>query len=176
MFAAVRSNRGVQIAAIVLVVLALSVGGYLLLARRAEAAPQQPIPFNHQVMVQAGTPCLYCHADAIRSPTAGIPSVEKCLGCHRVIATQNPDVQAVAEYFQRGEPIPWTRLSNMPRFVYFSHRVHVAAGLNCERCHGDVGNMTETRAVVDMTMGWCLGCHEEQPNADQLRGCLVCHK
>jgi c(7)-type cytochrome triheme protein len=65
----------------------------------------------------------------------------------------------------------------MPRFVFFSHQVHVTAGaLNCERCHGDVGNMVEVYPVADMNMGWCLRCHNQQPNADRLKDCAVCHR
>lgn len=163
------------IAGVVLVMIVL-VGGYLLFASRSRAAPQQPIPFNHQLMVSAGIQCLYCHNGATRSPAAGIPSVQKCMGCHTVIAADRPDIQKLAGYWERQEPIPWTRIYRLPRFVYFNHSVHVAAGLNCERCHGDVGNMVETHAVVDMNMGWCLGCHNQQSRAAQLRDCAVCHR
>lgn len=152
-------------------------GGYFLVAARTQAAPPQPIAFNHQIMVQAGISCLFCHADALKSPVAGMPSVEKCMGCHKVIAANSPEIQKVASYWERQEPIPWVRVNQLPRFVYFSHRVHVvAAGLNCERCHGDVGHMTVARPVVQMDMGWCLSCHEQQPNARQLMDCVICHQ
>jgi c(7)-type cytochrome triheme protein len=164
------------LAGAVLVVIVL-VGGYFLFAPGSRAAPQQPIQFNHQIMVRSGIQCLYCHNTATRSPAAGIPSVEKCMGCHKVIATDRPQVQLLAGYWERQEPIPWARVYRVPRFVFFSHQVHVnAAGLNCERCHGDVGNMVETYAVVDMNMGWCIGCHEQQDRAAQLKDCVVCHR
>jgi c(7)-type cytochrome triheme protein len=128
-------------------------------------------------MVGAGVNCLFCHPGALKSPVAGLPSVQKCMGCHSVIAATNPEIQKLAGYAQRGEPIPWPRVNVLPRFVYFSHEVHVAAaGLNCERCHGDVSRMTLDQPVVRMNMGWCLDCHSQQPNADQLRECDVCHK
>lgn len=164
------------VAGVVLVAMVL-VGVYLVFASSSRAAPQQPISFNHQVMVQVGIECLYCHNAATQSPAAGIPSVQKCMGCHKVIATDKPGVQELAGYWERQEPIPWARVYQVPRFVFFSHRVHVTAGgLNCERCHGDVGNMTEVYPVADMNMGWCLRCHNQQPNADQLRDCVVCHR
>lgn len=160
-----------------MLVLALLAASVFFLTARSRAAPEPPIEFNHQVMVQVGITCLFCHTDATRSPAAGMPSVEKCMGCHSVIATQAPAIQQVAGYWQRGEPIPWPRVNQLPRFVYFSHRVHVvAAGLNCERCHGDVGQMAEAQPVARMDMGWCLGCHNRQPNKDQLRDCIVCHQ
>jgi len=163
---------------IVLVVLIVAGGATFLLATRTQAAPQQqPIAFNHQLMVQAGIQCLFCHTEARRSPMAGMPSVEKCMGCHKVIANDKPEIKKVAEYWQRGEPILWVRVNTLPRFVYFSHQVHVvAAGLNCEQCHGDVGHMTVDVPVVRMNMGWCLSCHEKQPNARQLMDCVTCHQ
>lgn len=150
---------------------------YLLFASRSRASPAQPVAFSHQSMVPKGIPCLYCHADALRSAAAGIPSVQSCMGCHAQIATDKPGVQALTAYWNRQEPIPWVRVNRLPRFVYFSHQVHVVAGgLNCERCHGDVGNMTVVRPVVKMNMGWCLRCHTQQSNADQIRDCIVCHQ
>lgn len=164
------------IAALVLVVVLVAVA-YLFFTSLAQAAPQQPIDFSHQLMVGAGMECLYCHNAATQSPAAGIPSVQKCMGCHTVIATDRPGVQQLASYWEREEPIPWVRVYRVPRFVFFSHQVHVTAGeLNCERCHGDVGNMVELYRVVDMHMGWCLNCHNQQSNADQLRDCVVCHR
>ncbi len=162
----------------ILIILVVLGGAYLLLTSTAVgAAPQQPIAFNHEVMVQKGIPCLYCHTEALKSPVAGIPSVQKCMGCHNVIATDAPEVKKLAGYWERQEPIPWVRINQLPRFVYFSHQVHVvAAGLNCERCHGDVGHMPVTQPVVNMTMGWCLSCHKQQPNAQQLTDCTVCHQ
>jgi c(7)-type cytochrome triheme protein len=160
-------------AALVAILLA---SAYLLIAPRSRAAQKQPIDFNHQLMVGAGMQCLYCHNGATRSPAAGIPSVQKCMSCHTVIAADRPEVQKLTGYWERQEPIPWVRIYRVPRFVFFNHSVHIAAGLNCERCHGDVGNMVETHAVVDMNMGWCLNCHNQQSRAAQLKDCVVCHR
>ena len=93
------------LAGAVLVVIVV-VGGYLLFASGSRAAPQQPIEFNHQIMVRTGIQCLYCHNTATRSSAAGIPSVEKCMGCHQVIATDRPQVQDLAGYWKRQKPIP----------------------------------------------------------------------
>lgn len=171
------SRRRRLMIGVLLLVIVLG-GAYFLVTTQTQAsAPQQPIAFNHEVMVQAGISCLFCHTGATKSPVAGIPSVERCMGCHKVIATNSPEIQKVAGYWKRQEPIPWARVNQLPRFVYFSHRVHVVSGkLNCERCHGDVGHMTVAQPVVKMDMGWCLGCHEQQPNAKQLTDCVVCHQ
>jgi Cytochrome c7 and related cytochrome c len=161
---------------VVIVIMIMLAAAFFLLSSQAHAAPEQPIAFNHEVMVQTGIPCLFCHTDAIRSPVAGMPSVEKCMGCHKIIVTNSPEIKKLAGYWKRQEPIPWVRVNQLPRFVYFSHRPHIAAGLNCERCHGDVGHMTVDHPGVTMDMGWCLSCHAQQSNAQQLQDCIVCHQ
>jgi hypothetical protein len=164
------------IVTLVIVVVLVAAGVFLFVSQQ-QAAAQQPILFPHVSMVQAGVDCLYCHTEAIRSPVAGIPSVDKCMGCHKTIATNVPAIQKVSALYQSGQPIEWVLVNRLPRFVYFSHRVHVVSGaFNCERCHGDVGHMTVDQPVVRMTMGWCLSCHETQPNANQLKDCIVCHQ
>jgi len=142
------------------------------------AAPAQPIAYSHRTHVEAGVPCLFCHFSALRSDVAGIPSVQKCVGCHAVIATDRPEIQKLVGYWERGEPIPWVRVNVQPDFVYFSHQPHLGAGLNCETCHGDVGRMTVAQPVVKMDMGWCLDCHLKQPEEKvaRLADCLACHK
>jgi hypothetical protein len=152
------------------------VATYFFISWQVRAAPEQPAPMDHEAMVQAGVSCLFCHSDVLKSPAAGIPSVEKCMGCHQVVKVDSPEIKEIAAYWNRQEPIPWARVNQLPRFVYFTHRVHVTSGLNCERCHGDVGHMEAAEPVTKMNMGWCLDCHEQQPDANQLRDCVVCHQ
>jgi hypothetical protein len=104
--------------------------------------------------------------------------MEKCMGCHTIIETDNPAVQVLAGYWERGEPIQWLRVSKQPEFVYFSHQAHLRAGENCETCHGDIGGMTITRPTTKMDMGWCLDCHlkQSEEKVARLADCLVCHK
>ena len=155
----------------------VTAGAMALSGSAAPAGPTQPLAFNHQVMVQAGVQCLFCHNDALRSPSPGMPSVELCMGCHKTIAADRPAIKKIADYYARGEPIPWARVNYVPRFVYFSHKVHLTVGgLNCENCHGDVGHMKVVEPVAKMTMGWCLDCHSKQSNAPQLRDCVICHR
>ena len=152
--------------------------GVLLTYAQALVAPEQPITYSHQTHVKAGVQCLFCHTSALRSTVAGIPSIQKCMGCHSVIATGQPEIKKVTGYWERGGPIPWVRVNIQPDFVFFSHQSHLGAGLNCETCHGDVGNMTVDRPVVKMGMDWCLDCHLKQSEANiaRLTDCLTCHK
>ena len=65
------------------------------------------------------------------SPIANIPPVSVCMGCHRIVATDKPEVQKLAGYYERGEPIPWVEVYKLPDFVKFNHKRHVKAGVQC---------------------------------------------
>ena len=163
---------------LLLLIVAGAVAGVILTRAQVFAAPEQPIAYSHQTHVESGVQCLFCHSSALRSDVAGIPSVQNCMGCHTVIATDSAAIQELAGYWERREPIPWVRVNAQPDFVYFSHQPHIGAGLNCETCHGDVGQMSVARPVVKMDMGWCLDCHLKQPEEKvaRLADCLACHK
>jgi hypothetical protein len=123
----------------------------------------EELPFSHQAHVQRGMVCTFCHSGATRGPSADLPSLELCATCHRTISGDNEDMQAVVTAFDEGREVSWPRVYKQPDFVYFSHRPHVAvAGLSCDTCHGNVGEMTLARKVRDMHMGFCLNCHEDQ--------------
>jgi mono/diheme cytochrome c family protein len=138
--------------------------------------PAQPIEFSH--VVHAGSyriDCQYCHAGARRSSFAGLPSVERCMGCHKIVAAQgNPQVQRLQEHWNARQPIPWVRIHKVPGYVYFPHKRHIAAGLACGECHGPVERMQRVAQVSPLSMGWCIECHSRnQPNAPL--DCVVCH-
>ncbi len=154
------------------------IAGILLTNSQTIAAPAQPIPFSHKVHTGAGIQCLFCHTGALRSTIAGIPSMQKCMGCHSIIAADQPAIKDLAKDYEQNQPILWTAVNHEPDFVYFSHQSHLGAGLNCESCHGNVGQMDSLHPVVRMDMGWCLNCHLKQPQdkVDRLADCLTCHK
>lgn len=160
---------GVVLAAIVVIALT---------NRNTAVAQEQPIDYSHKVHIDAGMECLFCHSGATRSPIAAVPSVQKCMGCHEVMATENESVQTLIGYWEREESIPWQRVNKQPDFVYFSHQPHVNSGLACESCHGEVGSMDIAEKTGEMDMGWCLDCHAEQHEdiAPHLWDCLVCHQ
>lgn len=158
-------------------VIVLVVAVLLVAAAVSDAADQQPIAFNHNVhVVKNGMECQFCHTGVDKSPVAGIPSVEKCMGCHTHIATDNQEIVKLQSYWENQEPIPWVRVNRQPDFVYFNHQSHVAASVSCGECHGDVKNMTVAESVVNMNMGFCLDCHAEQDNKDALWDCATCHR
>ncbi|MBI5961472.1 MAG: cytochrome c3 family protein [Chloroflexi bacterium] len=148
----------------------------LVLTSTTDAADEQPIKFSHQAHAKNDISCQFCHVGVTHGPVAGIPSVEKCMGCHSHIATANEEIEKLTQYWEKQEPIPWVRVNRQPSYVYFNHYSHVAAGVGCGSCHGDVKTMTIAEPVVEMNMGFCLDCHAEQENKDALYDCAVCHR
>lgn len=148
---------------------------------QTEAAGQtlysgQPIAFPHDR--HAGDlqiDCQYCHFSAERSQSAGIPPVATCMGCHAFVSgSQNPDqISILRGYAEVQQPIPWNRVYDLPDHVQFPHMRHIAAGVDCASCHGNVREVGVIQEVnQSLTMGWCVGCHLEQ---EASRDCTVCH-
>jgi len=163
------------VAVIGLLVLAVVVV-LLLTSGKTDAASEQPLAFNHEIHAQRGIQCQYCHYGVNKSPAAVIPSVELCMGCHEHVRTDSSIIQELTGYWDRQEPIPWHRVYEQPSYVFFNHQSHIASGVTCGACHGDVASMTAAEQVVDHTMGFCLDCHGEQENKDALYDCAVCHR
>jgi hypothetical protein len=120
----------------------------------------QPVEFDHRHHVRdVGIDCEYCHNTARRAATAGIPSTEKCMGCHDQIWNRSPMLDVVRRSYFSGAPIPWNRVHQVPGFVYFNHAIHVNKGFGCASCHGRVDRMPAVYQVATLTMGFCLDCH-----------------
>ncbi len=84
----------------------------------------------------------------------------------------SPDLRKLYDYMGLGddllptdgkEPqsIPWVRVHNLPDFVYFDHRAHVAAGVSCQTCHGPVESMHQLEQFSTLSMGSCVNCHRD---------------
>jgi hypothetical protein len=165
---------GLMIAA--LAVFSVGVWGII----QTQKAPEQPIQFPHSLHVGLGIQCLYCHPGALRGPSPGLPTETKCWGCHQQIAVRGSELTKLANYVKNIEPIPWVPVAKVPDFVHFVHRPHIAAGLNCETCHGDVSKLGVYENPQVMNMGWCRNCHiqKSQGNPElyaKLTDCGTCH-
>ncbi len=133
----------------------------------------QPIAFSHAHHVtEVAIDCQFCHAYARRGPVAGIPSVQRCAGCHEAVLSEAPEIVKVLEFWENEVPIPWVRVHDLPDYVRFSHKPHIRAGVGCADCHGDVAAMEAAVQVESLSMGWCVDCHKER---EANRDCLVCH-
>lgn len=121
----------------------------------------QPVPFSHEHHVSGlGIDCRYCHTSVEVSRVAGVPATEICMSCHSQIWRDSPMLEPVRESYRTGKPLAWTRVHDLPDFVYFDHSIHVAKGIGCESCHGRVDRMPLMRRAQSLQMNWCLECHE----------------
>ena len=164
--------------------------------------PEQPIYFSHKIHAgENKIDCQLCHSSAKYGKVSEIPSMNVCMNCHRNIseykgkymepgkdkAFYDGEIQkiyaatgwdpAAQKYTGKTQPVEWTRIHNMPDFVYFNHSQHVVAGeqaiisahnkknpndkidVVCKACHGKVDTMNVVQMANDFTMGWCIECH-----------------
>jgi hypothetical protein len=120
----------------------------------------QPVPFSHDHHVGGlGIDCRYCHTSVEKSASAGMPSTETCINCHKQIWTNADLLEPVRASFRDNVPIQWARVHDLPDFVYFNHSVHVAKGIGCVSCHGQVDRMPLMMQKAPLQMQWCLDCH-----------------
>ncbi|AZA52873.1 c-type cytochrome [Chryseobacterium sp. G0201] len=165
--------------------------------------PEQPIYFSHKIHAgEQKIDCQLCHSSAKYGKVSEIPSMNVCMNCHRTISEYNKDhymepgkdkafydgeIQKIyaatgwdpakQQYTGKTQPVEWTRIHNMPDFVYFNHSQHVVAGeqaiinsfnkknptnkidVVCKACHGKIDTMNVVQMANDFTMGWCIECH-----------------
>src|SRR3984885_13217216 len=128
----------------------------------------QPVPFSHQHHVTGlGIDCRYCHTSVETSAFAGIPPTRTCMNCHSQIWTNAKLLEPVRASYRSGESIQWTRVNELPDFVYFNHSIHINKGVGCNTCHGPVDQMPLMYQQTSLQMEWCLGCHRD--TKDNLR-------
>jgi Cytochrome c7 and related cytochrome c len=150
--------------------------------------PIQPIQFSHKH--HAGLyqiDCQYCHSGTDRSPSAGVPAVEVCMGCHAQFPASYDELEGIRtlkDHWAKKQPIEWVQIHRVPEYVQFQHRAHVQAGFTCQTCHGAVETYDKLSMVPDtkwwpwllptakLEMGWCIDCHRRN-NATQ--DCAACH-
>jgi hypothetical protein len=148
--------------------------------------PIQPIAFSHKHHAgEYEIACLYCHTGTDRSKSAGVPSVEVCMGCHAQFSKDFDEfdgIKLLKEKWEKKESIEWQQIHRTHEFVKFRHNRHIKAGVTCQDCHGPVEEMDKVYMVPDpsfgrmpakkMEMGWCIECHREQGASQD---CATCH-
>lgn len=150
--------------------------------------PRQPIPFSHAHHAgQYQIPCLYCHSGTDRSRAAGVPAVQVCMGCHSQFSRDFDELEGIRilkQHWEEQRTIEWAQIHRLPEYVKFRHNRHVAAGVECQRCHGAVEELNKVYLVPDtvwwqyglpakkLEMGWCIQCHREN---EASQDCLTCH-
>jgi hypothetical protein len=147
-----------------------------------DSPARQPIAFSHRQHVEKQIRCTFCHSGSERYSAADLPGVTLCMSCHSAIKTDSPEIMKVKEYLGKNEEIPWRRLYHLPEQadVFFNHRRHAAAGIECKTCHGDVASQDILRREVDLNMGFCVSCHRLNSGRFRLPAladdCATCHR
>jgi len=157
------------IARVSLTLAILGVAGFFFFTIQMQRSPyvswrgvtrEQPVPFSHQHHVGGlGLDCRYCHTSVEVSGFAGIPPTKTCMNCHRQIWTNANLLEPVRASFRTNTPLVWTRVNQLPDFVYFDHSIHINKGVGCATCHGPVDRMPLMRPQASLQMEWCLDCH-----------------
>jgi hypothetical protein len=123
---------------------------------------QQPVQFSHKHHTgDDGIDCRYCHTTVETSASAGIPPTQTCMNCHSQIWADSPYLEPVRASYRENKPIEWERVHDLPEYAYFNHSIHVAKGVGCSSCHGDVANMPAVYQENSLQMEWCLSCHRQ---------------
>jgi hypothetical protein len=145
------------LAAIVWAAYSLNAGSFTTAVR---VAPSQPVPFSHKHhLADDGIDCRYCHTSVETSAFAGLPPTETCMSCHSQLWTNAEMLEPVRSSLRTGKSIEWTRVHDLPDFVYFNHSIHVNKGIGCSTCHGRVDQMPLMYKVNTLYMQWCVECH-----------------
>lgn len=126
----------------------------------------QPVPFSHRHHVgELGLDCRYCHSGVETASSAGLPATEVCMTCHSQLFTNADMLAPIRASLASGQPLQWQQVNSVPDFVYFNHSIHIAKGVACETCHGEVDDMPLMRRAHALSMEWCLACHRDpEPN------------
>jgi hypothetical protein len=120
----------------------------------------QTVPFSHDHHTDGlGIDCRYCHTSVETSSFAGIPPTATCMNCHKQIWANTEMLRPVRDSWATREPLRWTRVHDLPDFVYFNHSIHVHKGIGCQTCHGEVDAMPLVYQHASLQMRWCLDCH-----------------
>ena len=128
--------------------------------------PDQPVPYSHALHAgELGMDCRYCHNTVERSAKAAVPPSATCMNCHSQVHPTRDTLLPIREAFAGGDAVRWTRVHDLPDYVYFNHSAHVTRGVGCESCHGRIDQMVKVSTVAPLTMSWCLECHRNpEPN------------
>ena len=127
---------------------------------RSAGIPAANVCMNCHKFVSAPFGSVRAEADAAQKEKRAVrlivsPEIQKLYDAVGFVPNQPPDPR------RSQVPIVWNRIHNLPDFVRFDHRPHVASGVACQTCHGPVETMERVSQVSDLSMGWCVNCHRD---------------
>lgn len=122
--------------------------------------PEQPVAYSHALHAgELGIDCRYCHIGVETAAVASVPPTSVCLNCHKLVKRDSELLVPIHQSAERGEPMLWQRIHELPDYAYFDHSVHIGAGVGCSSCHGDIAAMEVVQQAEPLSMAWCLDCH-----------------
>jgi menaquinone reductase, multiheme cytochrome c subunit len=131
-------------------------------ALRIGYQPDQPVPYSHALHAgELGLDCRYCHTTVERTGEAAVPPAATCMNCHSTVKKDSDVLLPIRAAFAENQPVHWTRVHDLPDYVYFNHEAHVNATIGCESCHGRIDQMVKVYQAKPLTMQWCLECHRD---------------
>lgn len=143
-----------------------------------------PLVFTHAAHLERGMKCEECHKAAATSRSAVdnlLPGEAACTGCHPIDREQPekdaggaPPARCDACHLGYTKGTPPARVVIPTPNLKFDHAAHVAQGMACTGCHGDLAAEKVALATRDQLprMRLCLECHDGQ-KADG--DCATCH-
>jgi Cytochrome c7 and related cytochrome c/Cytochrome c3 len=141
--------------------------------RAPHPAPEQPLPFSHKTHVSMGLECQTCHTNPAPGNQMTFPGTSTCMSCHATIATDRSAIKKLTEYANSNQSISWVRVYTVLPGVTWTHRTHLQAGVQCQTCHGAVGDLPVMAQMTAVTgMASCVSCHEAQRAST---ACTTCH-
>ena len=123
---------------------------------------QQPVQFSHKHHVgDDGIDCRYCHTSVETAASAGIPPTQTCMNCHNQLYADQEYLEPIRASYRDNQPIEWERVHDLPGYAYFNHSIHIAKGVGCSTCHGEIDEMPAVYQKNTLQMEWCLSCHKD---------------
>jgi Zn ribbon nucleic-acid-binding protein len=128
--------------------------------RRPAQTVQQPLPFDHRRHDHAGVECATCNSEPGTGEKLEIPGVAERMTCHRSMPPRSPATEKLVRLAEGNQILAWTRLYQLPDFVFFSHQKHIAAKVECAVCHGPVKDRDAIWQEKEISMVACVDCHK----------------
>ena len=144
--------------------------------------------------IPAASVCMNCHK-FISAPLGAIRAEDELATSEERSPEKivSPEIRKIYDALALGDdlkpdparetiPIEWVKIHRVPDYVYFDHRAHVGAGVQCQRCHGAIESVERVHQEESLSMGWCINCHR-QVNETGVSGevvnasldCVACH-
>ena len=77
----------------------------------------QPIAYSHKTHVAMGMKCTNCHTMPGDGFAATFPKETMCMGCHTTVKKESGEIQKLAAFAAKKEPVPWVRIYRVPDIV-----------------------------------------------------------